>query len=67
MGRTIRNKNDYSFVIFADYRYDLVDHSSRLPEWIQQVSFSTQFDVATSSCPPQSLGGDGRDHSAHVL
>ncbi|CBK20347.2 uncharacterized protein [Blastocystis hominis] len=36
VGRTIRNKNDYSFVIFADYRYDLVDHSSRLPEWIQQ-------------------------------
>ena len=67
MGRTIRNKNDYSFVIFADYRYDLVDHSSRLPEWIQQVPIPIPFDLATHSCPSQSLGGDGSDHSAHVL
>lgn len=38
MGRTIRNKNDYSFVVFADQRYDRSDNSSKLPMWIEQVA-----------------------------
>lgn len=37
MGRTIRNKNDYSFVVFADHRFDRVDNHGKLPVWIETV------------------------------
>ena len=50
MGRSIRNKKDYSFVVFADHRYDLVDNHGKLPEWIRQVVFSAVSQVAIATC-----------------
>ncbi|KAK8793313.1 hypothetical protein WA158_004672 [Blastocystis sp. Blastoise] len=36
LGRTIRNKKDYSVCVFADARYNQADKRNKLPQWIQQ-------------------------------
>ena len=37
IGRTIRNKMDYSFVVLADNRFSFTDNQNKLPEWIRRV------------------------------
>ena len=38
IGRTIRNKSDYSFIVLADNRFSFAEYQNKLPEWIRCVA-----------------------------